>query len=183
MTPDTIAEAARASIVGLKAYPAGVTTNSQAGVLDWEQYYPVFEAMETHDLVLNLHGELPSTATALGNGPTDSVSVLNAEALFLPTLHRLHAEFPRLRIVLEHCSSLAALEAVRSCGPTVAATITAHHLWLTIDDVCGDVFNFCKPVAKTAVDRIALVQTIVGGNKKFFFGTQICVQYSFIYYN
>ncbi len=167
ITPATIAEAARASISGVKAYPAGVTTNSHAGVLDWEQYYPVFEAMQTHDLVLNLHGEVPSTGAS-----TDEVTVLNAEPLFLPTLLKLHADFPRLRIVLEHCTTREALEAVRACGPTVGATITAHHLWMTVDDVCGDVFNFCKPVAKTAVDRIALVRAVVeAGTGKFFFGS------------
>ena len=168
ITPDTIADAAESGIAGVKAYPAGVTTNSQAGVLDWQQFYPVFEAMQTHDLVLNLHGEVPGTALVVGE---DDISVLNAEALFMPTLHKIHKDFPKLRIVLEHCTSRDALEAVRSCGPTVGATITAHHLWMTVDDWCGDVFNFCKPVAKTKVDRIALLRAAVdGGNGKFFFG-------------
>ncbi len=165
ITPETIAEAKRAGIYGVKAYPAGVTTNSQAGVLDWEQFYPVFAAMEEHDLVLNLHGEVPSIPSA-----DEDISIMNAEPLFLPTLLKVHQRFPKLRIVLEHCTTKKALEAVRSCGPTVAATITAHHLWITIDDVCGDVFNHCKPVAKTQVDRVALVRAVVEGNEKFFFG-------------
>lgn len=166
VTPDTIEEAARAGIVGVKAYPAGVTTNSQAGVLDWEQYYPVFGAMQTRGLVLNLHGEVPGSSST----DTEEVSVMTAETLFLPTLIKLHREFPHLKIVLEHCTTRQALETVMNCGPTVAATITAHHLWITVDDVCGDVFNFCKPVAKTTVDRIALLQAAVSGNRKFFFG-------------
>lgn len=120
-------------------------------MLDYQEYYPVFEAMQAHDLVLNLHGEVPSTPSTafVAADNADTVTVLNAEAMFLPTLHKLHTAFPRLRIVLEHCSTREALDAVRACGPTVAATITAHHLWMTVDDFwCGDAFNFCKPVAK-----------------------------------
>ncbi|KAL8726672.1 MAG: hypothetical protein Q9181_005953 [Wetmoreana brouardii] len=85
LNADVIAEAARSGVV------YGVTTNSQNGVLDIEQYYPVFEAMQKHDLVLNLHGETPG------------VSVLGAESTFVTqTLPLLHSKFPDLRIVLEH---------------------------------------------------------------------------------
>jgi dihydroorotase len=172
ITPDTIAEAARAQISGVKYYPAGVTTNSQEGVSDIEQHFPVLKAMEEHNLVLNLHGEVPNTPpNAVDNSEGEPVTIHNAEARFLPTLQQLHAAFPRLRIVLEHCSTRAALDAVRSCGPTVAATITAHHLWMTVDQCCGDAFSFCKPVAKTIDDRIALVRAVVEtGTDKFFFG-------------
>lgn len=78
-----------------------------------------------------------------------------------------------LRIVLEHCTTAAAIEAVNSCGPTVAGTITAHHLWLTIDEVCGDAFNFCKPIAKLPGDRLALLRAVLDGGSrgKFFFGS------------
>ena len=173
INPQTIADAAAAGIVGVKAYPAGVTTNSHDGVLDLRSYYHVFEAMQTHDMVLNLHGEVPSTpSTAFGtrDEAQGAVTVLNAEPMFLPTLHKLHAKFPNLRIVLEHCSTRQALDAVRACGSTVAATITAHHLWMTVDNWCGDAFNFCKPVAKTPADRVALVQAVVEQGGKFFFG-------------
>ncbi|KAF2456895.1 hypothetical protein BDY21DRAFT_386295 [Lineolata rhizophorae] len=165
LTPGTIAEAARAGIAGVKAYPAGLTTNSAAGVVDYATFDAVFAAMEAHDLVLNLHGEAPSS-------PANGVSVLNAEEAFLPTLAELHAKFPRLRIVLEHCTSKAAVEAVRSIGSDrVRATITAHHLWLTVDDWAGDPFAFCKPVAKSAEDRQALIRAVVDGSGKFFLGT------------
>lgn len=166
ITPDTIKEAAQAKIYGVKAYPAGVTTNSQAGVLDWEQYYPIFQAMSDSGLTLNLHGEVPRPSSTDG----EEVTVMTAESLFLPTLLKIHKDFPHLKIVLEHCTTRQALETVKECGPTVAATITAHHLWITVDDVCGDVFNFCKPVAKTTVDRVALLNAAVSGNSKFFFG-------------
>lgn len=173
ITPATIAEAARAGIAGVKVYPAGVTTNSEAGVLDYESYYPVFEAMQEHDMVLNLHGEVPSTpardVAAAGDG--DVVTVLNAEAKFLPTLRKLHADFPRLRIVLEHCTTKDALDAVRACGPTVVGSITAHHLYINTEDVLGDPFNFCKPVAKMPTDRVALLQAIADRSGKFFFGS------------
>lgn len=71
------------------------------------QYYPVFDAMQTHDLVLNIHGETPD------------IAVLDAEAAFMPQLHKIHAAFPALRIVLEHVSTREGLEAVRQCGATV----------------------------------------------------------------
>ncbi|EKG12848.1 hypothetical protein MPH_10091 [Macrophomina phaseolina MS6] len=166
ITPDTIVAAKQAGVTGVKSYPAGVTTNSAAGVVDYAAFYPVFAEMERQDMVLNLHGELPPS-------PTDDndITVLNAEERFLPTLKELHARFPRLRIILEHCTSAAAIEAVRSCGQTVAATITAHHLYLTVDDVVGNAFHFCKPVAKLPADRIALLRAAVGGEAKFFFGT------------
>ncbi|MCJ1255347.1 hypothetical protein MMC24_003163 [Lignoscripta atroalba] len=170
----TIAEAAQTKVIyGVKLYPAGVTTNSQDGVLDIEQYYHIFEAMEANGLVLNLHGEMissPPSAFAKADG-SGAVSVLNAEPMFLPQLYKLHAAFPQLRIILEHVSTREGLDAVRRCGPTVGGTITAHHLWMTVDDWCGDVFSFCKPVAKTAADRVALVRAVVEGSGKFFFGS------------
>ena len=164
ITRETIKEAKQAGISGVKSYPAGVTTNSSSGVVSYEQFYPVFEELEQQDLVLNLHGEVPSSAT-------NEVTVLSAEEAFLPTLLDLHRRFPRLRIVLEHCTTAAAIEAVKSCGATVAATITAHHLSLIIDDWAGDPHCFCKPVAKLPSDRRALLKAAVSGNPKFFLGT------------
>jgi len=166
ITPATIASAAAAGITGVKSYPAGVTTNSSSGVLSYEPYYPVFAAMQEHDLILNLHGEVPSDSAN-----HKDITVLNAEAAFLPQLLELHKSFPKLRIILEHCTTAAAIKAVESCGPTVAATITAHHLYLTVDDWCADPFSFCKPVAKTPEDRRALLSAVVSGNPKFFFGS------------
>lgn len=89
-----------------------------------------------HNMVLNLHGETPNTPdnAYTADASADFVTIRNAEEKFLPTLRGLHSEFPNLRIVLEHCSTREALDAVRACGPTVAATITAHHLWITQDD-------------------------------------------------
>lgn len=168
ITPDTIRAAKKAGIAGVKSYPAGVTTNSSSGVVDYESFYPVFEAMEQEDIVLNLHGEAPPDPNA---SIDQKITVLNAEAAFLPTLLSLHERFPKLRIVLEHCTTAAAVEAVRKCGSNVVGTITAHHLFLTIDDWAGDPLNFCKPVAKLPSDRVALLRAATDGSGKFFFGS------------
>jgi dihydroorotase len=112
--------------------------------------------------VLNLHGEVLESLA-----PPDTT----LEEAFLPTLKKLHERFPALRIVLEHCTTAAAVEAVLACGSTVGATITAHHLYLTSHEACCDPFAFCKPIPKKPTDRDALLKTVVSGNSKFFFGS------------
>ncbi|KAJ7095126.1 hypothetical protein B0H15DRAFT_93398 [Mycena belliarum] len=164
LTPDEIVKAKEAGIAGVKSYPRGVTTNSDGGIESYEMYYPVFEAMQRVDMVLNLHGEVPSDSTT-------NTHVLNAEERFLPHLLSLHKAFPRLRIVLEHATTRAAVSAVKACGPTVACTITAHHLALTVDDWAGQSFNFCKPVAKYPDDRAALREVIKEAHPRFFLGS------------
>ncbi|KZZ99293.1 dihydroorotase [Moelleriella libera RCEF 2490] len=162
VTPDVVAQAAKSGITGVKMYPQGVTTNSENGVADIEAFYPTFAAMEEHDMVLNLHGEVLEMLAPEGT---------TLEEAFLPTLQKLHERFPGLRIVLEHCTTAAAVEAVKACGPSVGATITAHHLYLTGADACCDPFAFCKPIPKKATDRDALLKAVVSGNPKFFFGS------------
>ena len=164
ITPDIVRKAKNAGITGIKSYPHGVTTHSDQGVMSYEEFYPVFEEMEREDMILNIHGELPSSAG------TD-ITVLSAEEAFLPTLLDLHQRFPKLRIILEHCTSAAATKTVLSCGPKVAATITAHHLFMIVDDWAGDPHCFCKPVAKLPSDRRALLEAAVSGNPRFFLGT------------
>ncbi|KAH8678463.1 dihydroorotase, homodimeric type [Xylariales sp. PMI_506] len=159
LTPEVIAEAAEAGITGVKLYPQGVTTNSDSGVSNFEDFLPIFAAMEKHDIVLNIHGEVPYKTE------------LTLEEAFLPTLKNLHERFPKLRIILEHCSTAAALDSVRSCGPTVAATITAHHLYLTEDISHVDPLAFCKPIPKSPADRDALLKAVASGDPKFFFGS------------
>ncbi|KAK3937217.1 dihydroorotase homodimeric type [Diplogelasinospora grovesii] len=162
VTPEVIAQAAKAGITGVKMYPQGVTTNSENGVASIEAFYDTFAAMEEHDMVLNLHGEVLESLAPEGT---------TLEEAFLPTLKKLHEKFPKLRIVLEHCTTAAAVEAVRACGPTVGATITAHHLYLTSHEACCDPFAFCKPIPKKPTDRDALVKAVVSGEAKFFFGS------------
>ncbi|QUC22072.1 uncharacterized protein UV8b_06313 [Ustilaginoidea virens] len=162
VTPEVIARASQAGITGVKMYPQGVTTNSENGVANVEAFYPTFAAMEENDMVLNLHGEVLEALAPEGT---------TLEEAFLPTLKKLHDRFPRLRIILEHCTTSAAVEAVKACGPTVGATITAHHLYLTEADACCDPFAFCKPIPKKPTDRDALLKAVVSGNPKFFFGS------------
>ncbi|KAG9246296.1 hypothetical protein BJ878DRAFT_417323 [Calycina marina] len=162
--PAAIRGAKAQGIVGIKSYPAGVTTNSASGVYSYEPFYPVFKKMEEEGLVLNLHGECPSDCSK-------DITVLNAESSFLPTLKDLHAKFPKLKIVLEHCTTAAAVAAVNECGPNVVGTITAHHLFLTIDDWADDPFSYCKPVAKLPSDREALIKAAITSTGKFFLGT------------
>lgn len=133
ITPETIRDSASSGfILGVKSYPAGVTTNSAVGVHNYDEFFEVFAEMEKLGLVLNLHGEVPPDK----GGDT---TVLNAEERFLPTLKMLHEKFPKLKIVLEHCTTKQAVEAVRACGDNVVGTITAHHLFLTVDDWASDV--------------------------------------------
>lgn len=94
---------------------------------------------------------------------TQNICVINAEPAFLPHLRKLHAHFPRLRIVLEHATTRAAVDCVKALGNTVACTITAHHIALTVDDWAGQGWNFCKPVAKFPDDRQALRDVIAEG--------------------
>ncbi len=130
--------------------------------------------MQDVDMVLNLHGEVPSDASAVRPwssslvllpiwNTVQNIHVINAEQTFLPHLRKLHAHFPRLRIVLEHATTRAAVEAIKSLGSTVACTVTAHHLALTVDDWAGQSWNYCKPVAKFPDDRKALREVIREG--------------------
>ncbi|TPX34552.1 dihydroorotase [Synchytrium microbalum] len=164
LTTDEIRKAHKAGIVGVKSYPRGVTTNSDSGIESYTTYYPVFQVMEEVGMILNLHGEVPSD-------DAKGICVLNAEEMFLEHLKQLHHDFPRLRIVLEHATTRAAVEMVKSLGDTVGCTITVHHLVLTVDNWAGQCHNFCKPVAKYPHDRKALQDVIREGHPRFFLGT------------
>ncbi|KAL6946989.1 dihydroorotase [Hanseniaspora vineae] len=168
LTPELVAEAADlGAIQGIKCYPAGVTTNSNQGVdpNDFSKFYPIFRVMEEKNLVLNLHGEKPPVADG-------DITVLNAEAEFLPALKKLHQDLPNLKIVLEHCTTADACEMIQEINSdNVVASITAHHLSLIIDDWCGNPINFCKPVAKLPKDKRKLIEVALSGDKHFFFGS------------
>lgn len=145
-----------------KLYPEGVTTHSEDGVRRLEDAYPVFGLMEELGLVLCLHGEHPEAFS------------LDREAEFVKGMKGLRAAFPRLKIVLEHVSSVAGLDAVLEDGPLTAATLTVHHLLYTLDDMVGgrlDPHLFCKPLLKRPEDRARLVEAALSGNPKVFFGS------------
>lgn len=144
-----------------KLYPDGVTTNSEGGVTDFKALYPTYEAMQLHRLPLNVHGEMPGK----------EIDDVDREARFLDTLVDIADEFPELKIVLEHISTAEAVDCVKSLGDNVAATITAHHPLLTHEDAMESGHNFCKPVAKTEADRVAVYKAMLSGDPKFFFGS------------
>jgi dihydroorotase len=164
-SPEMIPALKTAGAVAGKLYPLGVTTNSEDGVADIQALFPTFQAMQEANLVLCLHGEVPGE------------DELKREEAFLPTLQSIHQNFPQLRIVLEHASSKAAVEAVQSMGESVAATVTIHHLMLTIADVqdsSGNIdhpHHLCMPICKTESDRKALQEVVFNGHHKFFFGS------------
>ncbi|KAJ9099836.1 hypothetical protein QFC21_003838 [Naganishia friedmannii] len=159
-----IRKASKAGVRGIKSYPRGVTTHSSTGIESYEPYYPVFKALEEEGMVLNLHGEVPSD-------DKENISVLNAEKHFLKHLRKLAADFPKLKIVLEHATTKEAVDCVKSLGDNVGCTITPHHLVLTIDAVPSQPFHFCKPIAKEPVDRRALLDAVASGHPRFFLGS------------
>jgi len=163
-TPEIVEEAKRVGAVAGKVYPKGVTTNSQNGVTDFRAIYPALEKMQKLGMLLLLHGE----------DPWEKITCLDREKVFLPTLYGIVNDFPKLKIVLEHITTEAAVNFIQSLPNNVAATITPHHLVLTIDDVIGNFIkphNFCKPIAKMPADRAALLKAATSGNPKFFFGS------------
>ncbi|KAG0340837.1 hypothetical protein BG004_006263 [Podila humilis] len=93
----------------------------------------------------------------------NNVCVMNAEEKFLGHLKDIHLAFPKLKIILEHATTAAAVAMVKSLGDTVGCTITVHHLQLVVDDWAGKCHNFCKPVAKYPSDRAALRNVVKEG--------------------
>lgn len=159
---EDVVDAHGAGAVAGKLYPEGVTTNSEDGVSDVRSLYPALEAMQDCGLILCVHGERPGSF------------VLDREQDYLPVLTQIVTDFPRLRVVLEHVTTAAAVAWVSGMRDRVAATITVHHLLTTLDDVIGgslDPHAFCKPVPKCPSDRDTLVRAAISGDPRFFLGT------------
>ena len=157
-----IESAAAHQVLAVKQYPQGVTTNSEDGVRDVRALFPIYEAIRDKGLVLSLHGEVPGAF------------VMDAETEFLDSLREIHRNFPDLRIVLEHITTRAAAELVAAMPEQVAATITDHHLAITLSDVVGTRIrphHFCMPVAKRPEDCQALNDIVRSGHPSFFSGT------------
>ncbi|WP_028583504.1 dihydroorotase [Desulfogranum mediterraneum] len=152
--------AAREHIIGIKLYPAGITTQSEAGVMDFHGIDQTLALMEELEIPLLIHGE--------SNG-----FVMDREQEFMATYQRLAESFPSLSIVMEHITTAAALSVLEQYE-NVAATVTLHHLMLTLDDVIGGLMQphlFCKPIAKTPRDREALRQAVFSGHPRLMFGS------------
>ena len=165
-TPDDIAEAVASDIVhAVKYYPAGATTNSSNGVTDIRKAYPVLEAMQKHGLPLLMHGEV-----------TDAeVDVFDREPVFIERhLTRLRADFPELRMVLEHITTGEAAAFVREQPAHVGATITPQHLLMNRNAIFAGGLrphHYCLPVLKREKHRQALIEAATSGGTHFFLGT------------
>ncbi|MDK9725563.1 MAG: dihydroorotase [Sterolibacteriaceae bacterium MAG5] len=149
----------------VKLYPAGATTNSDAGVTDLGKCAKTLARMEALGLPLLVHGEATDPA----------VDVFDREAVFIErVLAPLLKDFPGLRLVLEHITTRDGADFVAAAGANVAATITAHHLLMNRNAIfAGGIrpHHYCLPVLKREVHRQALVAAAVSGNPKFFLGT------------
>ncbi|MDR2853546.1 MAG: dihydroorotase [Burkholderiaceae bacterium] len=166
LPPEEIARAAQtADVRALKLYPAGATTNSDAGVTDIRRIYPTLEAMQRHGLLLLVHGEVVDPA----------VDIFDREAVFIErVLTPLRRDFPELKIVLEHITTQEGAQYVRDAGPYTGATITAHHLLYNRNAIFAGGLRphyYCLPVLKREMHRRSLVQAATSGHPRFFLGT------------
>ncbi len=165
LPPDEIRRAKDAGVVACKLYPAGATTNSDAGVTDIRKTYKTLEAMQREGLLLLVHGEVTSP----------EVDLFDREAVFIDTqLIPLRRDFPELKIVFEHITTQEAAQYVQAAGRFTGATITAHHLLYNRNAIfTGGIrpHYYCLPVLKRETHRVALVQAATSGNARFFLGT------------
>ena len=153
-------KALKPHIFGMKFYPDGITTNSDSGINSIEEIYPTLELLAKYNIPLSIHGET--------NG-----SMLNREREFAPTYEKLAKDLPNLTIIMEHISTKE-LAALATKYDNLKATVTLHHLLLTLDDLCGGALNvhyFCKPTVKLASDRDALQELVKSGHKNVMFGS------------
>jgi len=162
---DEIARAKDAGVVACKLYPAGATTNSDAGVTDLRKTYKTLEAMQRAGLLLLVHGEVTSP----------DIDLFDREAVFIDQqLIPLRRDFPGLKIVFEHITTREAAQYVADADPLTGATITAHHLLYNRNAIfTGGIrpHYYCLPVLKRETHRLALVQAATSGNARFFLGT------------
>ncbi len=165
-TADEIRRAVDSGFVhGVKLYPAGATTNSDAGVTDLKRCMGALEAMQATGLPLLIHGEV-----------TDAdIDLFDREAVFIDkVLQPLRRQLPDLRIVFEHITTKDAADYVRDADGDIAATITAHHLLYNRNAIFKGGIRphyYCLPVLKREIHRQALVTAATSGNSRFFLGT------------
>ena len=149
-------------IIGIKLYPAGITTNSETGVssMDIEVLRPTLENMSRLGIPLCIHGET--------NG-----FVMDREKEFMPIYESIASAFPNLKIIMEHITTKDAVELFDKYS-NLYATVTLHHLLITLDDVAGGMLDphlFCKPIAKRPEDRSALLNAALKAHPKLMFGS------------
>ena len=165
LPPDEIRRAKAAGVVAVKLYPAGATTNSDAGVTDLRKTYATLEAMQREGLLLLVHGEVTSP----------DIDLFDREAVFIEQqLIPLRRDFPGLKIVMEHITTQDAAQYVAGEDALLGATLTAHHLLYNRNALFTGGIRphwYCLPVLKRETHRVALVQAATSGNPKFFLGT------------
>lgn len=163
-TAETIKTARQAGVVAAAYYFEGLAANAGRGSGEIERLFPVFEVMRDVGMVLSLNGDKP--------GPT----IYRAERMFAPTVRLLANRFRGLKIVVERVSTVELMEEVLRGPPTLAATITAHHLLLTKEDVFTrygglNPHLFCRPIPKNRADRSVIQKAVLAGNRKCFFAS------------
>jgi len=149
-------------IIGIKLYPAGITTNSETGAssMDVEVLRPTLESMSKLGIPLCIHGET--------NG-----FVMDREREFMPIYESIAKAFPDLKIIMEHITTKDAVELLEKYD-NLHATVTLQHLLITLDDVAGGMLKphlFCKPIAKRPEDRSALLSAALKAHPKLMFGS------------
>jgi dihydroorotase len=149
-------------IIALKLYPAGITTNSETGVssMDVESLRPTLESMSKLNIPLCIHGET--------NG-----FVMDREKEFMPIYESIASSFPDLKIIMEHITTKDAVKLLDKYE-NLYATVTLHHLLITLDDLAGGMLKphlFCKPIAKRPEDRSALLEAALNAHPKLMFGS------------
>jgi len=166
---DEVRKAKDAGIAAFKLYPAGATTNSDAGVSDLKHCHAALEAMQAVGMPLLVHGEVTHA----------DIDIFDREAVFIDTvLEPLRKKLPELKIVFEHITTKQAAHYVRDAVTggknTIAATITPQHLLMNRNAIfAGGIrpHNYCLPVLKREEHRVALLQAATSGNSRFFLGT------------
>ncbi|MEO1856840.1 MAG: dihydroorotase [Rubritalea sp.] len=151
---------AKDHMIGIKLYPAGATTNSEAGVKALDAVEPTFKMMEEMGIPLMVHGETHGF-------------VMDREKEFLDSYDYLATKFPKLKITMEHITTADAVKMLDR-HENLRATVTLQHLIITLDDVAGGMLNphlFCKPIAKRPEDREALLQAALQAHPKLMFGS------------
>ena len=164
--PEEISQAkASGQVFACKYYPAGATTNSDSGVTQLSNIYPVLEQMEKEGLPLLLHGEVTSA----------DIDIFDREAVFIEQhLQKLVVDFPNLKIVLEHITTREGAQFVAQASENVAATITPQHLLYNRNHMLvGGIKShyYCLPILKRNIHQQALIEAAISGSPKFFLGT------------
>jgi len=165
-TPEMVYKAWKLGVKAMKVYPKGMTSNSEWGVQDYRRLFPAFQAAREVGMIVLFHGEAPS----------QQLFCLDREEAFLDTLNFIINKFPRLKVVLEHITTCKAVYFVTKWHQLhpIAATITPHHMLLTLNDVVGGKLqphHFCKPLAKREEDRQMVVRAAISGLPCYFLGT------------